>query len=58
MWGVKTTMVFVVIGAVTPKLEEWLHQIPATTSEIFVQMSAVPGTHNGAFHFLCGSQKF
>ena len=40
-------MVPVVIGAlggVIPKLGEWLQQIPGTTSELFVQKSAVPGT--------------
>uniref|UniRef100_A0A3P9CNU3 GOLD domain-containing protein n=1 Tax=Maylandia zebra TaxID=106582 RepID=A0A3P9CNU3_9CICH len=37
MWRVKVTVVPVVIGAlgaVTPKLGEWLQQIPGTTSEI------------------------
>ena len=32
------------LGAVTPKLEEWLQQIPGTTSELSVQKSAVLGT--------------
>uniref|UniRef100_A0A3P9D2Q4 Histone H4 n=1 Tax=Maylandia zebra TaxID=106582 RepID=A0A3P9D2Q4_9CICH len=31
-------------GAVTPKLGEWLQQIPGITSEISVQKSAVLGT--------------
>ncbi|XP_076747360.1 uncharacterized protein LOC101485988 [Maylandia zebra] len=47
MWRVKVTVVPVVIGAlgaVTPKLGEWLQQIPGTTSEISVQKSAVLGT--------------
>ncbi|KAL4000544.1 hypothetical protein ACER0C_008315 [Sarotherodon galilaeus] len=46
MWRVKITVVPVVIGAlgaVTPKLGEWLQQIPGTTSEISVQKSAVLG---------------
>ena len=45
-WKVKTKVVPVVtgaLGAVTPKLEEWLRQIPGTTSELSVQKSAVPG---------------
>ena len=43
----KATVVPVVIGAlgaVTPKLEEWLQQIPGKTSDISVQKSAVLGT--------------
>ncbi|KAF7655229.1 hypothetical protein LDENG_00059120 [Lucifuga dentata] len=39
MWKVKSTVVPVVIGtlgAVTPKLGEWLQQIPGTTSEVSV----------------------
>ena len=32
------------LGAVTPKLEEWLEQIPGTTSELSVQKSAVLAT--------------
>ena len=46
-WKVKTTVVPVVIGAlgaVTPKLEQWLKQIPGTTSDISVQKCAVLGT--------------
>ena len=46
-WKVKVKVVPVVIGAlgaVTPKLEEWLQQIPGTTSELSVQKSAVLGT--------------
>ena len=46
-WKVKTSVVPVVIGAlgaVTPKLEEWLQQIPGKTSDIWVQKSAVLGT--------------
>ena len=46
-WKVKAKVVPVVIGtlgAVTPKLEEWLQQIPGTTSELSVQKSAVLGT--------------
>lgn len=30
--------------AVTPKLEEWLQQVPGTTSELSVQKSAALGT--------------
>ena len=47
MWKVKAKVVPVLIGglgAVTPKLEERLQQIPRTTSELCVQKSAVPGT--------------
>ena len=47
MRKVKANKVPVVIGApgaVTPKLEEWLQQIPGTTSELSVQKSAVLGT--------------
>ena len=47
MWGVKATVVPVVIGAlgaVTHKLGEWLQQIPGTTSEVSVQKSTVLGT--------------
>ncbi len=47
MWGVKATVVPVSIRAlkaVTPKLGEWLQQIPGTTSEISVKKSAVLGT--------------
>ena len=43
-WKVKAKVVPVVIGAlgpVTPRLEEWLQQIPGTTSELSVQKSAV-----------------
>ena len=43
-WKVKVKVVPVVIGAlgaVTPKLEERLQQIPGTTSELSVQKSAV-----------------
>ena len=46
-WKVKATVVPVVIGAlgaVTPKLEEWLQQVPGKTSDISVQKSAVLGT--------------
>ncbi|XP_078791071.1 uncharacterized protein LOC111949134 [Oryzias latipes] len=46
-WKVKVTVVPVVIGAlgaITPKLEEWLQQIPGKTSDLSVQKSAVPGT--------------
>ena len=32
------------LGAVTPKLREWLQQIPGRTSEISVQKSALLGT--------------
>ena len=32
------------LGAVAPKLGEWLQQIPGTTSELSVQKSAVLGT--------------
>ncbi len=47
MWKVRATVVPVVIGAlgaVTPKLGEWLQQIPGKTSEVSVQKSAVLGT--------------
>ncbi len=47
MWKVKASVVPVVVGAlraVTPKLGEWLQQIPGTTSEASVQKSAVLGT--------------
>ena len=47
MWGVKATVMPVVIGAlgaVTHKLGEWLQQIPGTTSEVSVQRSVVLGT--------------
>ena len=47
MWGVKATVVPVVIGAlgaVTYKLGEWLQQIPGTTPEISAQRSTVLGT--------------
>ncbi len=40
MWKVRATVVPVVIGAlgaVTPKLGEWLQQIPGKTSEVSVQ---------------------
>ncbi|KAK7922439.1 hypothetical protein WMY93_009341 [Mugilogobius chulae] len=46
-WKVKATVVPVVIGAlgaVTPKLDEWLQHIPGSTSGISVQKSAVLGT--------------
>ncbi|KAK7925436.1 hypothetical protein WMY93_007746 [Mugilogobius chulae] len=46
-WKVKATVVPVVIGAlgaVTPKLDEWLQHIPGTTADISVQKSAVLGT--------------
>lgn len=46
MWKVKAKVVPVVIGAfgaVTPKLAEWLLQIPGTTSELSVQKSTVLG---------------
>lgn len=33
-----------VLGAATPKLEEWLQRIPDATSDISVQKSAVVGT--------------
>ncbi|TWW62748.1 hypothetical protein D4764_04G0013950 [Takifugu flavidus] len=47
MWGIKATVVPVVIGtlgAVTPNLSRWFQQIPGTTSEISVQKTAVVGT--------------
>ena len=47
MWGVKTTVVPVVIeplGAMTHILGEWLQQIPGTTSEVSVEKRAVLGT--------------
>ena len=46
-WKVKVKVVPVVIGArgaVTPKLEERLQQIPGTTSDLYVQKSAALGT--------------
>ncbi|KAF7645372.1 hypothetical protein LDENG_00205860, partial [Lucifuga dentata] len=46
-WKVKSKVVPMVIGAlraVTPKLGEWLQEIPGTTSEVSVQKSAVLGT--------------
>ncbi|XP_051931065.1 uncharacterized protein LOC127607055 [Hippocampus zosterae] len=46
-WKVKVTVTPVVVGAlgaVTPKLDEWLQQIPGTTSDISVQKCAVLGT--------------
>ncbi|KAF7654704.1 hypothetical protein LDENG_00066000, partial [Lucifuga dentata] len=46
-WKVKSKVVPVVTGAlraVTPKLGEWLQEIPGTTSEVSVQKSAVLGT--------------
>ncbi|KAF7652030.1 hypothetical protein LDENG_00102420 [Lucifuga dentata] len=46
-WKGKSKVVPVVIGAlgaVNPKLEEWLQEIPGTTSEVSVQKSAVLGT--------------
>ncbi|KAJ0057310.1 hypothetical protein NL108_002264 [Boleophthalmus pectinirostris] len=46
-WKVKASVVPVVIsalGAVTPKLEEWLQKIPGKTTDISVQKSAVLGT--------------
>ncbi|XP_051929435.1 uncharacterized protein LOC127605701 [Hippocampus zosterae] len=46
-WKVKVTVVPVVVGAlgaVTPKLDEWLQQIPGTTLDISVQKCAVLGT--------------
>ena len=42
MWKMKVKVVPVVIGAlgvVAPKLEDWLQQIPGTTSELSVQKS-------------------
>ena len=47
MWKAKASVVPVVVGAlgaVTPKLGEWLQQIPGTTTEASVQKSAVLGT--------------
>jgi len=47
MWSVKAAVVPVVIGTlgtVTPKLGEWLQQIPGTTSEVSVQKSVALGT--------------
>ena len=40
------------LGAVTPKLEERLHQIPGTTSDRSVQKSAVLGTAKILFRTL------
>ena len=47
MWKVKCNVIpFVVgpLGAVTPKLGEWLQQIPGSTPEASFQKSAVLGT--------------
>ena len=47
MWKDKASVVPVVVRAlraVTPKLGEWLQQIPGTTSEASVQKSTVLGT--------------
>ena len=47
MCGVKVSLVPVVIrslGAVTPKLREWLQQIPGITSKASVQRRATPRT--------------
>ena len=49
IWSVKVAVVPIVIGAlgaVTPKLDWWLHQIPGTTSEISVQKSSGLKTSN------------
>ena len=35
---------FWVVGAVTPKLDGWVQQIPGTTTEISVQKSGLLGT--------------
>ena len=46
MWGIKASVVPLVIRAlvaVTPKLGEWLQQIPGTKSKISVQKSAILG---------------
>ena len=42
------------LGAVTPKLDWWLQQIPGTTSEISVQKSAILG----AAKILCRTLRF
>jgi len=47
MWELKAAVIPVIneaIGAITPKLGEWLQQIAGTTSEISVQESGVLGT--------------
>ena len=47
MWGVKRSVVPVVIGAlkaVTTKVGEWLRQIPGITSAISVHKSTILGT--------------
>ena len=47
MWGVTASVVPVVIkalGAVTPKLGEWLQQITGITSVNFAQDRAILGT--------------
>ena len=47
LWSVKVAVVPIVIralGAVTPKLDGLLQQMPGTTSEISVQKSALLGT--------------
>ena len=44
MWGIKISVVPMMIGTVwvvTPKLGEWLQQIPETTSEISVLKSTI-----------------
>ena len=49
MWGVEESvvpLVLIALGAVTPKLGEWLQQIPGITSEISVQKSAILGTQD------------
>ena len=46
MWGVKASLVSVVIGEpgpVIPKLGERLQQIPGITLDITVQKRAIPG---------------
>lgn len=43
MWGVKVTVAIGTLGAVIPKLGEWIQQIPGTTSEISVQKRAILG---------------
>ena len=55
MWKVKAKVVPVVIralGAVTPKLEEWLQQISGTTSDLSVQKSAMLATAKILFRTL------
>ena len=46
MGGVKASVVIGAYEAITPRLGEWLQQIPGITSDVSVQKSAVKGTAN------------